>query len=305
MTDHAWQGFDFRMLPADGAQLAARVSEGSPSQPVLLLLHGFPQSHLMWRKMVGHLTAHFRLVVPDLPGYGDSSKPPAEAGVSASSKREMARHLVHAMRALGHERFHVAGHDRGGRVAHRLALDHPTCVRRLMVLDIAPTLAMYEQTGMTFARRYWWWFFLIQPAPLPERLIAGDPRFFLEQKIGKGPAGLAPFEGAYDEYLRHVTDPATLHAMCDDYRAAAGIDLEHDRSSRAAGQRIRCPLRAVWSATGAVGQCFDPLSEWRQAVDDTQPVTGEAWPCGHYIPEEMPEQLAQDMINFFSAGSAA
>lgn len=266
----------------------------------MLLLHGFPQSHVMWRHVAPALAAGFQVVVPDLRGYGDSDKPAASADFCEYSKRALAADLVAVMRALGHDRFSVAGHDRGGRVAHRLAVDHPGCVERLLLLDIAPTLAMYEQTDMEFASSYWWWFFLIQPTPLPERLICAEPALFLERKIGKGPAGLRPFEdAAYCEYSRYVSDYATVEAMCNDYRAAASIDLVHDRADRTAGRRITCPVHALWAAKGTVGRCFEPLTAWREVTDESVTVTGRPLDCGHYIAEEVPDVLLAEMSTFF------
>jgi haloacetate dehalogenase len=303
MMTQAWTQFEQRRLEGAGAVLNVRCGLVEPERPALLLLHGFPQSHLMWRKVAPALSSRFNVVVPDLRGYGDSDKPIASADLREYSKRAMAADLVAVMRALGHENFYVAGHDRGGRVAHRLAIDHPAVVKKLLLLDIAPTLAMYEQTDMDFARAYWWWFFLIQPAPLPERLITAEPALFLARKIGKGPAGLTPFDGehgaAYREYSRYVSDYATVEAMCNDYRAAASIDLEHDREDRAAGRHIRCPVHALWSRDGTVGRCFEPLKEWRTLTDDAFAVTGWPLDCGHYIAEEVPGVLLQEMNTFF------
>jgi haloacetate dehalogenase len=208
----------------------------------------------------------------------------------------MARDPLALMRALGHERFFVAGHDRGGRVAHRMAMDHPGHVARLAVLDIAPTLAMYEQTSEGFARAYWHWFFLILPEPQPERMIAADPMAYLRFKMGQGRAGLAPFTPrAMDEYERCFTADA-VHAMCEDYRAAAGIDLEHDRADRDAGRKLAMPLLALWGGHGVVERCFKPMDEWRRVADD---VHGQALPAGHYLPEEVPEAVAEEFEAFF------
>lgn len=277
-----------------------RCGPAQPGNPALLLLHGFPQSHVMWRKVAPALAADYAVVVPDLRGYGDSDKPPAGPDFREYSKRTMAEDLVEVMRELGHEQFLIAGHDRGGRVAHRLTLDHPDRVRKLMLLDIAPTLTMYEQTDMEFARSYWWWFFLIQPAPMPERFITAEPALFLDRKIGKGPAGLTPFEGAaWREYSRYVADYATVAAMCNDYRAAATIDLEHDRLDRAAGRRVCCPVHVLWARDGTVGRCFAPLQDWRAQVDDQFAVSGRPLDCGHYIAEEVPALLIDEMRMFF------
>lgn len=300
MATQAWDHFHDQRISGAGATLNVRCGPSVTGRPALLLLHGFPQSHVMWRKVAPLLAAQFSLVVPDLRGYGDSDKPTASPDFGEYSKRAMAADLVEVMRALGHDRFLVVGHDRGGRVAHRLAVDHPDRVLKLMLLDIAPTLAMYEQTSLEFARAYWWWFFLIQPAPLPERLISAEPGLFLERKIGKGPAGLAPFEpAAYSEYSRYVSDYATVEAMCNDYRAAATIDLDHDREDQTAGRRIRCPVRALWARDGTVGRCFEPLMEWRAVTDEACPVTGGPLDCGHYIAEEVPAVLHDEMNRFF------
>lgn len=303
MAIQAWANFEQRRIEGAGAVLNVQVGPLHPGRQALLLLHGFPQSHVMWRKVAPVLTSAFNVVVPDLRGYGDSEKPIAGADLREYSKRALAADMIAVMRTLGHARFHVAGHDRGGRVAHRLAVDDPGAVHKMMLLDIAPTLAMYEQTDMDFARAYWWWFFLIQPAPLPERLITAEPALFLERKIGKGPAGTAPFGGlqgeAYREYSRHVSDYRTVEAMCNDYRAAASIDLEHDLADRAAGKRIQCPVHVLWAREGTVGRCFEPVNEWRTVTDGAFAVTGSPLDCGHYIAEEIPDVLLEEMCAFF------
>jgi haloacetate dehalogenase len=280
----------------DGVEIAFRqMGAGAP----LLLVHGFPQTHAIWHGVAPQLAKRFRLVLPDLRGYGDSAKPPTTDDHAPYSKRAMAADLAGLMRALGHDRFSVCGHDRGGRVSHRLALDHPERVVRLMVLDISPTLTMYERTTMDFARLYYHWFFLIQPAPLPERLIGADPLFYLRTKIsGWGSGGAAIFDArAVAEYERCFCDPAAIHAMCEDYRAAATIDLEHDRAD--AASRIACPVRALWGERGVVHRLFTPLEDWR--AKSSGRVSGRAVPAGHYIPEEAPGLLAEEIEDFCRA----
>jgi haloacetate dehalogenase len=268
-------------------------------KPPLLLLHGFPQTHAMWHRVAPMLATHFALVLPDLRGYGDSDKPPADATHAAYSKRAMAADDVALMRALGFERFAVCGHDRGARVAHRMALDHPQAVERLMLLDISPTLTMYERTDMEFARAYYHWFFLIQPEPLPEKLIGADPVFYLRKKLGGwGSHGLEVFDPrALAEYERCFGDPVAIHAMCEDYRAAASIDLEHDRADAQA--RIGCPVRVLWGERGVVHRLFTPIADWQAKAAGA--VSGRATPGGHYIAEDSPQLLAAEMLSFFLA----
>lgn len=266
--------------------------------PALLLLHGHPQTHAIWHRVAPRLARRFTVVASDLRGYGDAGKPPSDPSHAAYAKRAMAADQAGLMRALGFERFDVVGHDRGARVAHRLALDHPSAVRRLALLDVAPTLAMYERTDMTFASAYWHWFLLIQPAPFPERLIGADPEFWLKGLMGGRSAGLAPFApGAWSEYLRCLRDPDTVRAICEDYRAAATIDLEHDRADRAAGRRVQAPLLVLWGRHGVIERCFDALALWRDAAAD---VRGHALDCGHYIPEEAPDALAAELERFLA-----
>jgi haloacetate dehalogenase len=289
-----FEGFDARTLHVNGVDIFARIGGIGPP---LLLLHGYPQSHVIWHMVAPELAQRFTVVVPDLRGYGASGKPPGGEGHVNYSKRAMAKDQVELMRVLGFGSFQVCGHDRGGRVAHRMAMDFPRAVERLMVLDIAPTLAMYEQTSMEFARAYWWWFWLIQPAPFPEQMVAAAPEVFLKRKIGWGRAGMEPFtDETYAAYLKYVSDPATMHAMCEDYRAAATIDLEHDRADRDAGRMIACPLAVHWGAQGVIEKCFQPLEEWRKVARE---VFGGALECGHYIPEEVPEELLARIGVFF------
>lgn len=289
--DGLFPGFEQRRLDVDGVELNCRVGGQGPA---LLLLHGHPQTHVMWHKVAPRLAERFTLVVADLRGYGDSAKP--DAGTEAYSKRTLARDNVELMRLLGHQRFAVLAHDRGARVAHRLALDHPGAVERLMLLDIAPTLAMYRQTDEAFARAYWHWFFLIRPAPLPERLIEADPEGYLKGVMGTRSAGLAPFPPeVLAEYLRCLSLPGTARGICEDYRASAGIDLAHDQADLDAGRRLELPLRVLWGAEGTVGRCFDPLAEWRQVA--TQ-VCGRALPGGHYLAEEVPDLVLEEALSF-------
>ncbi len=265
--------------------------------PALLLLHGHPQTMAMWHRVVPALLPHFKVVLMDLRGCGDSSRPAASSDHAAHSKRTMAQDAVAVMQAHGIERFSVLAHDRGARVAHRLAVDHPQLVDRLMLLDIAPTLAMYEQTSEAFARAYWHWFFLIQPSPLPEALIADDPARYLRSVMGNRFAGLSVFDpAAWAEYERCLALPGTAEAICEDYRASAGIDLEHDRADVALGRKLRQPLRVLCGEHGTVARCFDVLKLWRERA--TQ-VTGATLPCGHYIAEEAPDALIQQIFEFF------
>ena len=280
-----------------GVRIAA--SSGG-SGPPLLLLHGHPQTRAIWHRVLPELLLHHTVVAADLRGYGDSSKPAGTADHGNYAKRTMAADCIAVMRALGHTRFAVLAHDRGARVAHRMAMDHADTVSRLVLLDIAPTLAMYTQTNEAFARAYWHWFFLIQPAPLPERLISADPAAYITDLMGKRSAGLSPFDPrALAEYQRCAALPGSAHAVCEDYRAAAGIDLDHDRADRAAGRMLTQPLLVLWGADGVVARCFDPLAEWQQVASDVQ---GSALPCGHYIPEEAAQALLAQAAPFLRAG---
>jgi haloacetate dehalogenase len=273
------------------------IAPGRPLLPPLLLLHGFPQTHAIWHRVAPQLAERYSLVLMDLRGYGDSDKPAAVAEHANYSKHTMAADAHALMRSFGVERYFVCGHDRGGRVAHRLALDQPQAVERLMLLDISPTLTMYERTTREFAEAYYHWFFLIQPAPLPERLIGADPVFYLHRKIGAwGSAGVQFFDPrALAEYERCFDDPAAIHAMCEDYRAAASIDLAHDRADL--NRRIACPLHVLWGAKGVVHRLFTPVADWQARCSHV--VTGHPTPGGHYIAEETPELLLDEMLGFF------
>jgi haloacetate dehalogenase len=295
----AWfEGFEAGLHRVAEVEIFARTG-GTRGKPALLLLHGFPQTHVIWHRVARQLADHYFLVLPDLRGYGDSSRPPGAPDHGNYSKRAVAADLVALMAQLGVRTFHLCGHDRGARVAHRLALDHPQRVKKLCVLDIAPTLDMYAATNMAFATAYYHWFHLIQPAPLPETMIAGDPRLYLHAKLGGwGSAGLAHIEPqALAEYERCFCRPDAIHAACEDYRASAGIDLEHDRDSRAQGQAVRCDMLALWGSRGLVGRMFDPLALWQAQCAGR--VSGQALPCGHFIPEELPLETADALWSFF------
>jgi haloacetate dehalogenase len=286
----------FRLLDValgTGVTIRAAVSGDGPP---LLLLHGHPQTHITWRKIAPALSQHFTVIAADLRGYGDSSKPEGGDNHVNYSKRSMAQDQVLLMRALGHRRFGVAGHDRGGRVAHRMALDHPDAVSRIAVIDIAPTATMYARTDKEFATRYFWWFFLIQPAPLPERMIGADPEFFLRKHIDgqvKTPGATEP--EAFAEYLRCYADAATRHAICEDYRAAATIDLDHDAQDSEI--KIAAPLLAIWGGRGTVGALYDVLETWRDKATD---VSGRAFDCGHTLQEERADATIAELTAFFS-----
>lgn len=264
--------------------------------PPLLLLHGYPQTGYMWHKIAPRLAEDFTVVVADLRGYGDSDKPTSSEDHAVYSKRAMAADMMTVMTALGHSQFFIAGHDRGGRVAHRLARDYPQAVTKLAVLDIAPTAMMYDTTDMHFATSYYHWFFLIQPAPFPETLIGSDPKFFLESKMqhwGKDRSAIT--NDAFDEYLRCFSNPDTIHASCEDYRASASIDLEHDAAD--VGLKLDIPLLVLWGATAMVGNKYDMLCAWQEVATD---VTGFAVPGGHYLPEESPDETYQALLDFFT-----
>lgn len=286
-------GFRWEDVDADGVRIRAAIGG---SGPPLLLLHGHPQTHLTWFKIAPALAKRFTVVATDLRGYGDSEKLPGDALHLNYSKRAMAADQVAVMAALGFHRFDVVAHDRGARVAHRMALDHPDRVARLVLLDIAPTATMYAQTNREFATRYFWWFFLIQPFDLPERMIAADPDHFLDRHL----AGQIKVDGSLDprvvaEYRRCYRNPATRHAICEDYRAAASIDLDHDAAD--SERRIEAPLLLLWGEYGTVGTLFHVLESWRSKARD---VHGHALPCGHSPQEETPELLLAELDAFLT-----
>jgi haloacetate dehalogenase len=285
---------DFALRMVETADQHFRVRVGGGGAPVLLL-HGHPQTHLMWHRVAPALAERFALVIPDLPGYGRSTGRASTHDSSAHSKRTMARDLVALMRELGYERFAVAGHDRGGRVAYRMALDHPTRVARLAVLDIVPTADMWryaERDGKAFGARNWHWFFLARPVDLPEQVILAAPeRFYFT-----GDTGIFAPEALAD-YYASVAEPTTVHAMCEDYRAGAGIDDQLDEADRAARRRITCPVLALWSAREELPRWFDVLEVWRTWADD---VRGHGIDSGHYLAEEAPDAVASALAAFLS-----
>ncbi len=289
-----FENFSSLMVQRHGVRLQGRVGgQGAP----LLLLHGHPQSHAMWHRVAPDLAQRFTVVMMDLRGYGDSGRPEADESHAAYSKREMALDALAVMQAQGFAQFQVLAHDRGARVAHRLAADHPQAVQRMLLLDIAPTLAMYENTSLDFATAYWHWFFLIQPPPLPEALIESDPVRYIRSVMGKRHAGLGAFAPeAMAEYERCIQLPGSARGICEDYRASATIDLAHDRADIAAGKKLALPLKVLWGENGVVGQNFAVLPLWRERA---MHVSGAALPCGHYIAEEAPELLLAQAQDFF------
>jgi haloacetate dehalogenase len=286
-----FEGFERIQIETRGATInAVRGGEGPP----VLLLHGYPQTLAMWHLIAPRLTASFTVVATDLRGYGDSSKPEGGEEHAGYSKRAMAADQVEVMRTLGFGSFAVLGHDRGGRVAHRMALDHPQSVTRLAVLDIVPTRHVFETADKELAMAYYHWFFLSQPYDLPERLIGADPDYYLRKKLSGWGTGFDSFASeAYAEYERCFRDPRTIHASCEDYRAAATIDLEHDGADR--DRKVGCPLLALWGEQGVVERLYDVLGVWRGYASD---VRGRALPCGHYLAEERPEETAEELVTF-------
>ncbi len=283
-------------VPGEGATV--RGVHGGNGPP-LLLLHGYPQTHVMWHKVAPLLAQHYTVIAADLRGYGNSDKPASDEHHTPYSKRALAADMVNVMSQLGYPRFFVGAHDRGARVAHRLAIDWPKAVLRQVFLDIAPTREMYRETRAKFARAYWHWFFLIQPAPFPENMINADPEAYFKKKCGSGSAGLSPFtEEALEHYLTAFRNPDVVHASCEDYRAAASIDIEHDDAD--GDFKLPQPLLCLWGKTGVIESCFDPLTLWRERANH---VSGYALPGGHYLAEELPQQVYEAFHSFFSEHS--
>jgi haloacetate dehalogenase len=287
-----FDNFEKSLINTSGATInLVKGGEGFP----LLLLHGYPQTHLMWHKIAPLFARNFTVVIPDLRGYGDSSKPEGGRDHINYSKRAMAQDQVEIMCKLGYEEFYVIGHDRGGRVAQRMALDHPQRVKKLAVLDIVPTDKMYATINKEFATAYYHWFFLIQPYDLPETLIGSNPEYWvskaLQQWSGNNLAAFSPKVMA--EYLRCFSNPETIYATCEDYRAAATIDLVHDQADM--NQKITCPLLALWGAKGFVGSSYDVLETWREKASN---VSGKALNSAHFPAEEVPKETYQALNEF-------
>jgi haloacetate dehalogenase len=284
-------GFKRKRIRTSGA--AINLVHGGAGPP-LLLLHGYPQTHAIWHRIAPELAKRFTVIASDLRGYGDSEKPHGLSDHGNYSKRAMALDQVEVMRSFGFDEFLVVGHDRGGRVAHRMALDHPAAVLKLAVLDIVPTRTMYANVSREFAKAYYHWFFLLRPEPIPETLIGARPDFYLESHMGSRHAGLKAFAPeALAEYRRCFRDPAAIHASCEDYRAAESIDLEHDEAD--IDRRVSVPLLVLWGKHGTIARCFQPLSDWAERAETVQ---GRPLDCGHYIPEEAPAELAEELLKF-------
>jgi haloacetate dehalogenase len=287
-------GFAQREIKTSGATINLMTGGNGPP---LLLLHGYPQTHAMWRKVAPRLAQDFTVVIPDLRGYGDSSKPPAGTDFAAYSKRALALDQVEVMAALGFDRFAVAGHDRGARVTHRLLRDHPDKITRAASLDIVPTLYRFETIDQKAATGSWHWFFLIQGRELPERLIGNDAEFFLRHMFGtllRDQGAIDPM--AFAEYLRCFQNPETIRATCDEYRAGASIDLVHDRADLA--RKIKAPMLILWGTHSGQGSGYDLLKVWRDHADE---VSGHGIDSGHFIPEEKPDEVYAAFKAFFSA----
>ncbi len=289
-----FDGFERRRIDAGEVTINAVVGG---SGPPLLLLHGYPQTHVMWRKIAPALAERFTVVATDLRGYGDSGKPTGDSRHETYSKRRMAEDQVTVMAFLGYRRFRVAGHDRGGRVVHRMCLDHPDRVERAAVLDIVPTHTIFANLNRDVAYGYYHWLFLSQPFDLPERLIGAAPDFYLERKLGHWSADMEGFEpAALSEYRRCFREPAMIHASCEDYRAAATIDLDHDEADL--DRRIACPLLVLWGSRGLMHRCYDVLATWQAKARDAR---GRAIDCGHFLPEEAPTDTLAEFRRFFAA----
>jgi len=288
-----FEGFQLSTIGADGVAIRARIGG---SGPPLLLLHGNPQTHVMWHKVAPALARRFTVVATDLTGYGMSGKPPSTPDHAPYSKRAMARDQVVVMRQLGYQRFLVAGHDRGGRVGYRMALDFPEVVEKLAVLDIVPTGEAFARGGREFGLGYYHWFFLAQPAPLPERLIGADPDWFWRWHTTRGPRTDFFTPEAIEDYLTCFRNPETVRAICEDYRAGATTDCAHDEADKRAGRRIACPLLVLWGAKAKLEAWYDTLAVWGEWAEDAR---GRALPCGHYLAEEAPEETTAELLAFF------
>jgi len=299
MTDF-FPGFELTTRRVADGELRLRTGG---SGPPLLLLHGNPQTHAMWHAVAPGLAERFTVIAPDLRGYGGSFKPPPTGDHAPYAKSSMARDMAELMAGLGHDRFQVVSHDRGARVAHRLAIDNPDRVERLCVMDVVPTIEHFERTDMAFALGYYHWFWFAQPHPFPEELINAAPATWFHAHTSREPKSPGFFrQEALQDYLRAAHDPEAIAGMCEDYRAAASIDLEHDRISRAAGHKISCPMLVLWGAKGKVGGWYDPVALWREYC--TAEVRGTAVNSGHYLAEEAPEEVLRHLRGFLQPTAA-
>jgi haloacetate dehalogenase len=295
--ENLFPNFEIRDLQTSGATIhCLRKGSGPP----LLLLHGYPQTHVIWHKIANRLSERYTVILTDLRGYGDSSKPEGGPRHENYSFRAMAQDQLDVMRQLGYDSFFLGAHDRGARASHRLCLDHPDVVRKVCFMDIVPTLRMYRDTSMEFATEYLWWFFLIQKAPLPEHMIGADPEFFLDYqlKVLNGTPGALTTD-AVNEYKRCFT-PEAIHACCEDWRAGAGIDLEMDEADESTGRKIKAPVLALWGGKGVIGKLWNVLEVWQQHAN--APVEGRALNSGHFLAEEQPEEVLREMLHFFVKG---
>jgi haloacetate dehalogenase len=298
-SEDFFKGFKTEQIQASGATIHA-VYGGNDKGSPLLLLHGIPETHVLWRKVAPSLAQDYFLVMPDLRGYGDSGKPPGGDDHFAYSKRAMAQDQVEVMKHLGFQKFAVVGHDRGGRAAHRMALDYPDLLTKLVILDIVPTYLLYQNITQEFATIFYHWFLLVQPPPFPETMVANSAEYFLKCTLlwlgGHSLDEPVPdFVGptVFQEYFRTFRDPATIHAICEDYRAAASIDLAHDKADLA--KKIQCPLLVLWSEKGPFHRMYNVLQTWRDRAVQAQ---GKAMPTGHFLPEQMPEEFTQELKAF-------
>lgn len=285
---------NFNRIRVQTSNAEINLVHGGSGNP-LLLLHGYPQTHFMWHEVAPRLADKFHVVCPDLRGYGDSSKPTGGQDHYLYSKRAMAQDMVEVMSSFGYNEFFVAGHDRGARVTHRMALDHPEKIKKACVMDIVPTYHMFKTTDQHFATGYYHWFFLIQPDGLPEHLISADPAYYLTEKLKRWSAPNAVFtDEAVDEYIRCFSKPEAIHASCEDYRAAASIDLKHDKEDMI--KKVTCPLLVLWGAKGFVNRSYDVLQIWKEHAEQ---VEGRSLDCGHFLPEEASTAVCDELLRFF------
>jgi haloacetate dehalogenase len=287
---------NFSSLDIDTGEAIIHLRKGGKG-PAVLMLHGFPQTHLMWHKIADHLATNLTIIAADLRGYGESSKPASTEDHEPYSKRAMARDMVKVMEQLGFSTFAVAGHDRGGRVAYRLVIDFPERVSRIAVLDIVPIIEAFNRADKRFALSYWPFSLLAQPSPFPETAILSNPQLYVNYALDNWSTRADAFpDQVRAEYVRALSDPATVHAICEEYRAAATIDCEHDAAD-AGKQPIKCPLLALWSKDGPLDEWYDPLTIWQHWGTD---VRGAPLDCGHFLPEELPAQTERLLHEFFS-----